>query len=278
MRSMTLLGLFLLLGGCLDGSTGLASGGNARIALRVTQGLAGVDYALLVDGPAGTVVATACVAGCDFQEGDVLETLSREQSVYLAQLFRDAGILDLDGTDFGTQCCDQFYYDLTFEDDEGTSTVQGSSELFPPDLRDAVSQVQALALGVSPVVVDPDTRRQDWPSDWLAEAETEIDGDFLNMSVRYSGGCVVHGFHLVAWGGWMESQPVQVRAFLSHDAKNDPCDAIVDRELSFDLRPLRKAYEKSYGSGDPGATTLIIVLDNPDSSSSLSELRLEYVF
>ncbi len=278
MRLTTLLGLFLLLGGCLDGSTGLPPGGNARIALHVTQGLAGVDYAVLVDGPAGTVVGTACVAGCDFQEGDVLQTLTRDQTLYLAQLFRDAGILDLGGTDFGTQCCDQFHYELTFEDKSGATTVRGSSELFPPDLRDAVSQVRALALGVSPVVVDPNTRPQAWPSDWLAEAETEIDGDYVNMSVRYGGGCVVHDFHLVAWGGWMESHPVQVRAFLSHDAKNDPCDAIVHRELSFDLRPLREAYERSYGSGDPGATTLIIVLDNPNSYSSLSELRLEYVF
>jgi hypothetical protein len=76
----------------------------------------------------------------------------------------------------------------------------------------------------------------------------------------------------------MESFPVQVRAFLSHDGKKDPCDAIVTRALSFDLRPLKRAYQESYGVGDPGSTTLVIDLANPVSSSSLSSFRLEYVF
>lgn len=278
MRYAPLLGLLLLLGGCLEGSTGLTSTREARIRLHVTQGLAGVDHTVLVDGPGRVVLGVACVAGCDFEEGEILQTLTRDQSVYLAQLFRDSGIHDVAGTDFGSQCCDQFFFDLTYEDGDGTSTVRGSAELFPEDLRDAVSQIQALAQGVIPVVVDPDAREQDWPGDWLAEAQVEMAGDRVNMSVRYSGGCAVHDFRLVAWGGWMESYPVQVRAFLSHDDKDDPCDAIVERELSFDLRPLRRAYQDSYGVADPGSTTLVIVLANPNPLSSLSHLDLEYVF
>lgn len=278
-RIFPLIALPLLLWGCLESSTGLAGSGPARIRLRVTGGFAGVDYTLYLDGPGRTVVGESCVSGCDFEDGAVLETLSRDQAEYLASLFTDSGIHALDGTDFGTLCCDQFHYELTYEDGDGTSAVRGSSEALPPDLRDAVSQVHGLISGATPIVVAPQTDPEKWPRDLLLGLESlRIEGDRLRFEVRYGGGCVPHDFKLVAWGGWMESFPVQVRAFLSHDGKNDPCDAIVTRALSFDLRPLKRAYQESYGVGDPGSTTLVIDLVNPVSFSSLSGFRLEYVF
>jgi hypothetical protein len=279
MRSVSLLVLSVLLcSGCLASSTGPADSAEARIRLRVTGGFAGVDYTLLVDGPGGTVVGESCVAGCDFQDGQVLETLSKDQSEYLAGLFLDAGIHSLDGTDFGVRCCDQFHYELTYEDGQGLSTVQGSSEALPPDLRDAVSQVHGLWLGILPVIVDQQTRPEKWPSDPANLQELTVVGNRLDARVGYGGGCAVHAFKLVVWGGWMESYPVQVRALLSHDAKNDPCDAFITRDLSFDLRPLKNAYEESYGVGEPGGTTLVISLADPDPGSSQAFHSLAYVF
>jgi hypothetical protein len=278
-RIFSLVVLPLLLSGCLGSSTGPAGSGAARIRLHVTGGFAGVDYTLYVNGPGGTVVGESCVSGCDFEDGAILETLSRDQAAYLAGLFIDAGIHAADGTDFGVQCCDQFHYELVYQDGDGTSSVSGSSEALPPDLRDAVSQVHGLLSGATPIVVAPQTSPEKWPSDWVSALDSlRIEGDHLRFRVSYGGGCAAHDFKLVAWGGWMESFPVQVRAFLSHDGKNDPCDAIVTRALSFDLRPLKKAYQESYGVGDPGATTLVIDLENPVGSSSLSHYRLEYVF
>jgi len=253
--------------------------GSALIRLHVTGGFAGVDYTLFVDGPGGTVVGESCLSGCDFRDGAILATLSRDQAAFLATLFLDANIHALNGMDFGTRCCDQFHYDLTYEDRKGTSALRGSSEALPLDLRDAVEQVRGLMAGDLPILVAPNTRPEKWPLDLLLGLDSlRIEGDRLRFLVEYGGGCAAHDFKLVAWGGWMESFPVQTRAFLSHDDKNDPCDAIITRELGFDLRPLKWAYEDSYGVGQPGTTTLVIHFDNPVMSSSLSEYLLEYVF
>jgi hypothetical protein len=268
----------LILSACLADSTAPAGNGLARIRLHVTGGLAGVDYTLLLDGPGGSVIGESCVLGCDFDDGEILHTLSRDQSLYLTGIFLDSGIHSLDGTDFGFQCCDQFHYGVTYWDRSGTSEVSGSSEALPADLRDAVSQVHGLLSGTVPVVVDFRTDPEDWPADRVEVQELSVNDNWVNLRVSFGGGCAVHDFKLVAWGGWMESFPVQVRSFLSHDGKDDPCDAIVFRDLAFDLRPLKKAYEESYGAGEPGQTTLIILLENPDPSSSLMFQPLEYVF
>ena len=76
----------------------------------------------------------------------------------------------------------------------------------------------------------------------------------------------------------MESQPVQTRALLSHDAHGDNCDGLVIRALTFDLRPLKKAYQEAYGVGAPGATTLVINLLPGSPFSSSQPPPLEYVF
>jgi hypothetical protein len=76
----------------------------------------------------------------------------------------------------------------------------------------------------------------------------------------------------------MESLPVQVRLFISHDDYDDPCDALVTREFSFDLLPLRLAYEGSYGAGPPGETTLKLLLEDPMLASPQGARVLEYKF
>ena len=268
----------LLLSGCFGSSTGLSGEGPAVIRLQVSGGFAGVNYTLVVDGPGGTVVGETCEAGCDFQDGEVLATLSEEQAEYVSDLFRDAGIHGLDGTDFGVECCDQFYYILSFRDEAGTSSVRGNSEVFPSDLRDAVAQIHALYSGTLPIVVDQDGGLENWPLDWATIDEVSLQGDLLELAVHFSGGCATHDFNLVAWGGWMESFPVQIQTLLSHDGKDDPCDAVVTERLTFDLRPLQKAYEESYGVGQPGETTVIISLANPNPLSSLSGYQIDYVF
>jgi len=279
MRRLWLVSISILMfSGCLSNSTGPADSGEARIRLHVTGGFAGVDYTFLMDGPAGTVVGESCVAGCDFQAGEILQTLSRDQSAYLMGLFLEAGVHSMDDSDFGVQCCDQFHYDVTYEDGRGVSFFRGSSEALPGGLRDAVSRVHALLLGTIPIIVSPQTKPQRWPSDPATLEDFVVSGDQLDVRVRYSGGCADHDFKLVAWGGWMESYPVQVKALLSHDARDDPCDAVVSKDLSFDLQPLKRAYQESYGTGDPGSTTLILSLDNPDWASSLSGYQIEYVF
>jgi len=274
----SILALCLLLSACLEGAVGPVMDGDPEIRLHVTGGFAGVDYTILVDGPQREVVGESCVNGCDFEDGQILHGLTGGQVASLAGSFLDAGIHDLNGTDFGNQCCDQFNYDLSYMDRTGTSNVRGTSEGIPQDLRDAIGVVAGFASGVYPIVVDQSTDRGVWPSDPFVMDEIAIQGDHLSLRASHGGGCAAHHFDLVAFGGWMESNPVQTRVFLSHDGNGDMCEAWLQRRLTFDLTPLKKAYQKSYGVGDPGTTTLIISLDGSGSPSSMAWIPLEYVF
>lgn len=97
---------------------------------------------------------------------------------------------------------------------------------------------------VIPALVAGDPTR--WPQDRLEFGEVSIDGDTLVAAVTYAGGCREHGFALVFSSGFLESEPVQVSGFVSHDSQGDLCRALVGRTLRFDLGPLREAYRQAY--------------------------------
>lgn len=274
----SLLAICLLLTACLEDTVAPSTGGEPEILLQVSGGFAGVDYVILVDGPQGEVVGVSCVSGCDFGAGQILHGLTRDQVASLADLFLEAGIHDLDGTDFGEECCDQFHYDLSYTDRTGSSSVQGSSEVIPQGLREAIGVVAGFGAGVFPILVDFGADPELWVRDPFIIPEYAIHGGRLDFKVTYSGGCASHHFKLIAFGGWMESFPVQIQAFLSHDANGDTCEAWIERDLSFDLKPLKRAYEESYGVSEPGSTTVVIVLDSSGTASSMGWLPFEYVF
>lgn len=265
--------------GCLDGPTNLADLGELEIGLRVTGGFAGVDYTILVDGAQREVVGESCISGCDFETGAVLHGLTDDQLSYLEYLFQEADVHDLDGTDFGVQCCDQFHYDLTYSDVSGESRVKGSSEALPPDLREAIGAVAGFVYEVVPVVIAPDADPATWSQGSAVFLAWEIRGDYLDVEVSHPVGCGPHHLDLVVYGGWMESFPVQTRAFFSADGNGQACTTeYLTRNVSFDLKPLKWAYQEAYGVSEPGATTLVILLDPRPSPSSLPYHALEYVF
>src|SRR5262245_19067595 len=45
-----------------------------------------------------------------------------------------------------------------------------------------------------------------------------ISADTMRVTVTHGGGCRKHEYGLVAYSGWMESNPVQVRMVILHDA------------------------------------------------------------
>lgn len=121
---------------------------DVRIVLGVTGGFAGVDWQLTIDGRTGQIVGDRCRGeiDCDWAAGEVLSTIDGDRLLGLARRFVDAGFLELHGTDFGTQCCDQFDYRLTYTDHDGHKTVLGSDGTLPAfvlnliaDVRDFVS-------------------------------------------------------------------------------------------------------------------------------------------
>jgi hypothetical protein len=81
--------------------------------------------------------------------------------------------------------------------------------------------------------------------------EAHLRGDFLVMRVSFGGCGPDHPFSLFISGAFMESNPVQTWALLSHDDLDEECDAVFERTLKFDLGPLRRAYTAAYGQPGP---------------------------
>jgi hypothetical protein len=125
------------------------------------------------------------------------------------------------------------------------------------------------------IVVDFDGEIAGLPRDSWQLSNARIDGDTLHLRISHGGGCARHGYGLVAWNGWMESNPVQVGVVLLHESNDDPCDALLSPNLRFDLKPLRDAFVEAYGG--PGGT-IIINLDNPSGAPTPPAARLTYTF
>ncbi len=272
------LGLLGSIQGCAEVASLVPGGEEMTVRLHVTGGIAAADYTVVLDGGTRVLVGESCTLLCDFEPGEVLVSLSSEQVDYLWALFLEAGIHALDGEDFGVQCCDQFHYDLEFEDAQGVSRVQGSSEALPEDLRTAVATLQGMVAGNLPVIVAFETDPSSWPSDAFQIQDAAVEGQNLQIRLSYGGGCRTHDVKVIAWGGWLESDPVQVRLFVSHEDFDDPCDAWVTRDFTIGLTPLKLAYQASYGVSEPGKTTLILLLEDPLLASPLGARWLEYRF
>lgn len=263
---------------CLQDPVSVPDGGEMQVLLHVTGGFAGADYQVLLDGETRSLVGVSCVSLCDFSAGEVLRSLTPEQIEYVWALFQEADVYALDGEDFGVQCCDQFHFDLDYRDGRGQSRVMGSSEALPPNLKSAIATIQGMVSGTLPVIVNFETEPSSWPGDPFQIQDARVSGHNLQVDLSYGGGCRVHDVKLVAWGGWMESNPIQVRLFLSHEDFDDPCDAWITREFNFALVPMKLAYEADYGVGEPGKTTLVLLLDDPMLASPQGARWLEYQF
>ena len=87
----------------------------------------------------------------------------------------------------------------------------------------------------TPVAPDPYTIEQ-----------ASVKHDSLHLTVRYGGGCRTHEFRLLLFKAFRESYPVQSDGLLAHEANGDSCRALLERELRFDLTPLRDHYRRSY--------------------------------
>ena len=110
--------------------------------------------------------------------------------------------------------------------------------------------------GMSILGVQGDTLRA--PTEEAPAALVRVRGDSLVLDVQYSGGCAEHLFGLLIDSVFAESDPVQTRAWLLHDDRDDSCDGLLASRLSFDLAPLREAYTEGYRTD---AGTIWIHLD-----------------
>ena len=267
----------LLAAGCGSSGLGPEPTESVRIHLEVTGGLAGVDYAFTVDGSEGVVQGERCVSGCEFVAGDVLLRISPDQVGNLSEMLLNAGLMQLDRSDYGTECCDQFHYALEYRDDSRERSVRGSSEALPETIRAVLGVLHHLAQGFAPLIVAFDSQPQDWPGDAVTLNSAEIQGGLLSLNLSYGGGCEVHHFDLVAWGGWQDTEPVQVSVHLAHTAHNDMCEALLTETLRFDLGALRRAYESAYGTS-AGGQSIVLRLEDPAAVDPPGVRLITYTF
>ena len=73
-----------------------------------------------------------------------------------------------------------------------------------------------------------------------------IKGDTLTLPVGYSGGCGSHEF-AICWPeqNFSDETPPKVKLELWHHS-NDTCEMMVNKEITFDLTPLKNSYKKKY--------------------------------
>lgn len=120
--------------------------------------------------------------------------------------------------------------------------TDGSTGLGPSDalLSDNLDE------GRGRVILVRDAHAPGLPSDPVTIGSVSFDGDTIVIDVSFGGGCAEHRLQLLAETTWMESWPVQIHARVAHDANDDPCDAVLQGTLRFDLGPLKRMYQASY--------------------------------
>ncbi|MHA2096979.1 MAG: hypothetical protein ACW98F_20405, partial [Candidatus Hodarchaeales archaeon] len=89
----------------------------------------------------------------------------------------------------------------------------------------------------------------------------ELDGDLLIIEVSYRGGHTQHDFVLISAGEFMESFPIQTALVLRHDSNGDLGEALITKELFFDLKPLKEAFFSVYSFFSPDGISLQINLE-----------------
>lgn len=96
-----------------------------------------------------------------------------------------------------------------------------------------------------------------WGDDPFEIGSVAIADDGLSVELSFGGGCEEHDFTLVIAAEFAESDPVQLRAEIAHNANNDPCEAYLTETRVFDLGLVRARYRDSYGSGAGEVAILI---------------------
>lgn len=67
-----------------------------------------------------------------------------------------------------------------------------------------------------------------------------IDGDCLQLKLSYSGGCREHTIELARMNEWYANDPSLPTFEIRHNSNNDLCEAMLTKEIRFDLTSLRE--------------------------------------
>lgn len=96
-----------------------------------------------------------------------------------------------------------------------------------------------------------------YPDDPFTLNELETQGDLLVLDVTYGGGCRTHEFFVCWEGSFLETDPPRAPLRVFHDSNDDPCRALIYRDLYVDLGRIREAYQE--GTGEASGTVIVEV-------------------
>jgi hypothetical protein len=88
------------------------------------------------------------------------------------------------------------------------------------------------------------------PTNAVQVNAAELGGDTLKLELSYGGGCEAHAFKLCTDGAFLESYPVQTSLWVVDVGPSDPCEAWLTSTHSFDVSPIKRAYEDAYLSSE----------------------------
>lgn len=252
--------------GCSSSLSGPADPDEVVIGLHITGGLAGIDERIEIDGDDRVVdPANPAFALTALQWQDLID-----------EIF-ESGLPQLGERDFGTECCDFFEFEITYDDGEYSARVSGDDNTLPPAIAAVAQRIRLMQEGVVTALVRPGVTHGAGaasvaqssdvaPPPALDVDSVVVSGIYLDAAVEYSGGCEAHGVDLIFDGSWRESFPVQTTAWLTHFDPGDLCDARPHEVRRFDLSRFFEAYRASY-PGSPAGTPISVSLTSPGDST-----------
>jgi hypothetical protein len=101
-----------------------------------------------------------------------------------------------------------------------------------------------------------ETEKVPTKTDAFGLIQATIAKDTLKAKVEYGGGCEKHIFTLYWNGQFNEEDPPSIELFFHHNANNDECEALIMKDVTFDLKPLKEIYLKAYPEQEKVVLTL----------------------
>ena len=128
------------------------------------------------------------------------------------------------------------------------------------DLQQAADLIDADNSSCKDIIIDA-AQYDEATTDEYVINEAYLTNDSLMLIVQYGGGCGTTSFELLTNGYFMESFPVQLDVLLSFK-DDDPCEALIQRQICYDLSRLATLYENSYQTTEG---TIILQIKGYDS-------------
>jgi hypothetical protein len=240
------------------------------LVVKITGGIAGVNGRVVIQQN-GLAVAN------DLYQSGVMSQVHLEAKKIedLNSLMLDNDFFQLEDRYVNGEVADAFFYEISFRAGKRNKTVITDYFGAPANLQKIVDGLNQLinrildnSSSVSIVDLPPDSIQLD-P---FSLSSIAINSDRISLNITHGGGCTKHDYALyMSPAAFLESIPVQANLYLQHEDNDDPCDAVIDTTLVFDLHPVAELHERFYGPADEIIINVFEYSQNvPDQNLSAS--------